>query len=142
MGSNAGRDISINIEIPCDTGGTRSCVDPFSPESLPKEAQERRAASVGAGAARLEEALKALRPMREGGLLGPSEVDLVERLECWHTGLKAEIDRQNRRSGPSLIPATSTRDRCSRPWLAAARRRWCSTWRTCPAAAGWRSSTA
>ncbi len=96
MGSNAGRDIEIRIDIPCDTGGTKPCDDAFSLDSLPREAQERRAATVGAGSARLEEALKALRPMRDGGLLGPSELELLDRLECWQAGLKAEIDRQKR----------------------------------------------
>ncbi len=98
MGSNAGRDININIEIPCDTGGSgnKGCEDSWAPESLPAESQKKRAAGVGTGSTRLEEALKALRPMRDDGLLGPSEVELVERLECWQAGLRAEIDRQTR----------------------------------------------
>ncbi len=96
MASTAGKDVEIRIEIPCNPGGEKGCDDPFSPESLPKEAQQKRAETVGTGAARLEAALEALRPMRAGGLLGPSEVELLERLECWRANLKSEIDRQKR----------------------------------------------
>lgn len=96
MGSNAGRDININIEIPCDTGGAGGSQDPWVPECLSKEGQEKRAATVGAGAAKLGEALAALRPLRDGELLGPSELELLERLESWHGGLRAEIDRRQK----------------------------------------------
>ncbi len=102
MPSTHGKDVLFSVEIPVNywpgppepppptDRDCRCSKNPYCADELSKEAQAKRAEVLKAEMPKFDAVLAVLRHMKDDGLLCCSELELLERYERFHSGLKAK----------------------------------------------------